>query len=64
MIHVVDRALRDEIARYRLAFSCDRCAQYDPESDRCSLGYPVAPHRRSDVEAMSELVFCKHFELW
>jgi hypothetical protein len=64
MIHAVDERLRDEARRFKLVFACPDCAQFDPEGDRCSLGYPIAPHQsRSLEEARVEVTFCKTFEL-
>jgi hypothetical protein len=64
MVHDVDEALRAEAKRFRLAFACPDCAQFDPERTQCSLGYPVAPHLRADLEGRAEVIFCKAFELW
>jgi len=63
MIHRVDERLRQEARRYRLVFSCDECAQYDPEGDRCSLGYPHADHKSADLDHREDVIFCKAFEL-
>jgi hypothetical protein len=63
MIHRVDEELRQEARRFRLVFSCGDCAQFDPEGERCSLGFPNAPHRDADLEGRDEVVFCKAFEL-
>jgi len=57
----VDARLWQEIAHYRLRFSCEDCAQFVPELGTCSAGYPNAEHRRR--EQPSEIVFCKEFEL-
>jgi hypothetical protein len=63
MIHRVDDRLRLEAARYRLAFTCERCVEFDAERDRCSFGYPSEPHKRIDLATASEVTFCKAFEL-
>lgn len=63
MIHPVDDELRDEIARFRLVYTCERCVEFDPERQACSFGYPTAPHRARDLAEATELVFCKVFEL-
>ena len=64
MIQRVDAQLREEAARYRLVFSCGRCAQYDAEARECSLGYPSQPHESAELEDRDEVVFCKTFEMW
>lgn len=63
MIHVVDDRLRDEARRFRLVFACPDCASFDPEGDRCSLGFPHAMHREPGLDDRSEVIFCKAFEL-
>jgi hypothetical protein len=64
MRHPVDERLRDEIRRFRLAFTCQRCAVFDAEAQGCSHGYPSDEHRDTELDGRSELTFCKHFELW
>lgn len=63
MIHPIDERLRDEARRFHLVFACPDCASYDPDGDRCSLGFPHEPHRDPDLGARDEVVFCKTFEL-
>jgi hypothetical protein len=63
MIHRIDAQLREEARRFRLVFSCDRCAQFDPEGELCSLGYPNQVHRDPDLESRDEVTFCKAFEI-
>lgn len=63
MIHPVDDRLREEARRFRLVFACDDCAQYDPENDRCSLEFPHRMHRVANLDQVSEVIFCKTFEL-
>ena len=64
MIHVLDERLRDEARRFRLVFACPDCASYDPEGDRCSLGFPHAMHKDPELgDDRAEIVFCKAFEL-
>jgi hypothetical protein len=63
MIHAVDERLRDEARRFHLVFACPDCASHDPEADRCSLGFPNAPHRDPSLDGRAEVVFCKAFEL-
>jgi hypothetical protein len=63
MIHPIDETLLREARRFRLLFSCPDCASFDPEADRCSLGFPHAPHRDPSLEGRAEVTFCKAFEL-
>ena len=63
MISRLDARLRREIADCRLRYTCERCAQLDEVSGRCSLGYPNEAHRERPLDAQDALVFCKEFEL-
>lgn len=63
MIHPIDDTLRDEARRFRLVFACPDCAAYDPEGDRCSLGFPHEPHREGSLAGRDQVIFCKAFEL-
>jgi hypothetical protein len=63
MIHRVDATLRNEARQYKLAFTCEACAGFDPERLECSLGYPIEPHHRIDLETAEQVIFCKAFEL-
>lgn len=63
MIHLVDVRLRDEARRFRLLFACPDCVAYDPDGDRCSLGFPHEMHKDRSLEERVELIFCKAFEL-
>jgi hypothetical protein len=58
-----DKTLRQEARRLRLCWSCDVCAHFDPERERCVHGYPTEPHRAAALEAQDEMAFCKEFEL-
>jgi hypothetical protein len=63
MIHRVDERLREEARRFGLVFSCGDCAQFDPDGERCSLGFPNEAHRDADLDHRDEVTFCKAFEL-
>lgn len=54
-----------ERRRYRLAFTCERCTNWDPRSDRCAHGYPTVEHRLQAYERdpLADVVFCKDFDL-
>ncbi len=64
MIHRIDDRLRDEARRFHLVFACPSCVSYDPEGDRCSLGFPHQDHKSEALEGREEVVFCKAFEAW
>jgi hypothetical protein len=61
----VTEALREEIRRYRLVFTCEECSHFVADAQVCDLLYPTEPHRQAAVEAKVEgdpLLFCKMFE--
>jgi hypothetical protein len=59
----VDERFRDEVGAFALRYTCESCAHYDAEGQRCGNGYPTEPHRARDLKAARELLFCKQFEL-
>jgi hypothetical protein len=54
-----------ERRRFALAFTCEGCAHFDPDAERCASGYPTEDHRlaRYDRDPEAEVVFCKDFDL-
>lgn len=63
MIHDVGEKLVDEVRRFRLLYTCEACFAFDPETGRCSAGYPNDDHRAEPpLEARRQLSFCKEFE--
>ena len=61
----VTPALREEIRRFRLAFTCEDCVHFVTPEQVCDLLYPTEPHRRATVEKKQDgdpLLFCKMFE--
>lgn len=63
MITRVDAQLRQEASALDLRFSCEHCVHFETEHEACGNGYPVAPHHGIDLGRVSELSFCKDFEL-
>jgi hypothetical protein len=63
MISTVDDQLRREARAYRLLFTCEACVNYDEEAACCVHGYPVEPHSNVDLLRVTEVSFCKEFEL-
>jgi hypothetical protein len=59
----VDLRFVDESTAVALRFRCDDCAHFDDAHERCSHGYPTAPHRPAVVEPGTDIVFCKDFDL-
>ena len=62
MISRVDERLRREARDFELRFTCDACIHFDVEQNACEHGYPTEPHRVR-LELVSELSFCKDYEL-
>jgi hypothetical protein len=52
-----------EARKFNLAFTCERCAHFDPPSGRCASGYPNQEHRDVHLDEREAFVFCKEFEL-
>jgi hypothetical protein len=63
MITQVDPELVEESRKFRLCFTCDACIHFEADAGECAHGYPTAPHRGIDPSQVSELAFCKDFEL-
>lgn len=65
MFIVMNERFRDDVRRYRLAFTCEDCASWHAEKEACTILYPSAPHRRAHVEQLADgeqVFFCKMFE--
>ncbi len=62
MKSLVTLQLLEEIAHFKLRFTCEDCAQFEPSSEMCSLGYPNEAHRARRTTD-DHIVFCKEFEL-
>ncbi|MBX3183353.1 MAG: hypothetical protein KIT72_03700 [Polyangiaceae bacterium] len=58
----VDDRLKAELAQFQLRYSCEHCAYFEPEAERCALGFPNDEHRAL-TPSSTTLVFCKEFEL-
>lgn len=62
MIVPIDALLRREATERQFVWSCERCAHFDDDAPRCTLGFPDEPHRDAAWNA-AEIAFCKSFEL-
>lgn len=60
---VVDDALCQEAALYRLRFGCEHCSHFESERRTCAEGFPNGPHLDVKLEEATVLEFCKSFEL-
>lgn len=59
-----DERFREQRRRYRLQFTCERCALFDDQTEKCAHGYPTSEHRDAHYEnENAPLVFCKHYEM-
>lgn len=63
MITVVDERLRSEAEARELRFTCDHCAHFASDRRACGNGYPVTAHHAIDLARVTEVSFCKDFEL-
>ncbi len=60
---VADGRFADEAERFRLVFTCEDCAHFEPRAEVCGHGYPNEEHRRARYERGAALiVFCKEWE--
>jgi len=59
-----DAKFLEQRERFRLQFTCERCALFDEAKQLCAHGFPTEPHRDARyADDHAPLVFCKHFEL-
>jgi hypothetical protein len=63
VISTVDDRLRREARTYHLLFRCEECANYDAEAACCVHGYPIEPNSNVDLSEVTEVSFCKEFEV-
>lgn len=62
----MNERFRREIERYNLKSNCEHCAHFGGKSERCSMLYPVTPHREDTfLKAKDDerVYFCKMFEV-
>lgn len=59
----IDECLIQEVATFRLKYSCEYCSHFELQAEQCSLGYPEQPHRLRVLQVGRSLVFCKEFDL-
>ena len=59
-----DDRFRDERRAFALRFTCESCALWNEEHDRCANGFPTEEHRAHRYESPdTAVVFCKDFDL-
>lgn len=59
-----DKRFWREQKRYRLRYTCETCAFFDPPTGLCAHGWPNDEHRDAWYGRQPErIVFCKEFEL-
>jgi hypothetical protein len=60
----LDTRFSEERERFALRFTCEDCALFDPDRERCAHGYPVGDHRLARyADPENEIVFCKDWDL-
>jgi hypothetical protein len=64
VISRVDSQLRREAREYHLRFTCEQCLHFDDQREVCSHGYPTKPHHSIRLDEVTELLFCKEFDLF
>jgi len=61
-----DRRYLEERERYKLRATCGFCQHFAPSEERCSLTFPIEPHRdetHARARPDQAIWFCKFFEL-
>lgn len=58
-----DRRFLDEQVHFRLRSSCESCVYFEPDSRRCSEGYPNHEHLSAPERLGDVVCFCKSFDL-
>lgn len=58
-----DRQFLDEQQRFLLRSSCASCVYFEPDTRRCSEGYPNEEHVTVPARVGDVVCFCKSFEL-
>ncbi len=50
-----------------IIYCCEQCSHFDPESERCTIGYNAANHRREqnlkNFESSGRMAFCRMLEI-
>ena len=58
-----DSEFRLEAARFALRFTCESCALFDSERERCAHGFPTEEHRSERYrDPAADVMFCKEWE--
>lgn len=61
----MSETFRQQEQEFRLAFTCEACANFCPVRETCAVVYPTVEHRRSHVDQVPDgepVRFCKMFE--
>ncbi|MBX3251100.1 MAG: hypothetical protein KF901_28245 [Myxococcales bacterium] len=60
-----DAKFREQAERFALRLYCEECLHFDPDTERCEHGFPVARHRAATADAPdAPLLFCKEHEIF
>jgi hypothetical protein len=62
-----DQIRAEDYMRLDLRIACEDCSHFDPQAQRCTIGYNAANHRRAEQERTYQLggrvAFCRFIEL-
>ena len=59
-----DPRFHEQRTRYALRFTCEHCALFDAEEEKCAHGFPTEEHRLAFyLQPGGEIVICKDFQL-
>lgn len=64
-IRVESRSFAEQVQAHAFRFCCEDCAFFSARADRCAHGWPTREHRSKRYRSsdLTEVVFCKEFEL-
>jgi hypothetical protein len=58
-----DPRFDEQRERFALRFTCEHCALFDAERERCAHGFPTDEHRLAFYATPGPIVICKDFQL-
>jgi hypothetical protein len=59
-----DPRFHEQRERFALRFTCEHCALFDAERERCAHGFPTDEHRLAFyAQPGAPIVICKDFQL-
>jgi hypothetical protein len=64
---IKDHVSLDVYERMNYATACEDCTHFDHETEKCTFGFPTAPHLKrnqlADLEKTGKIAFCRMMEI-